>query len=133
MTEEYAWWYGMGVDAERYLPADSREDAIAKATEEAADYEWEEISIALARPMTLNNDIFSADQVLDLLVEKNDEAWNEDGELLGMETAPEQDRELELALAETLKAWREKHKIGRAYALDIKECEVIHVAAPEAA
>jgi hypothetical protein len=132
MNVEYTWWFGAGGDPEVYTEACSKEEAIERALAEGRENDWDEMTIVEARPMPLSNAIFDADDVLDRLAEKNEDAVDEDGDLRDMNATIEQKSELERALVAVLAAWRDRHKIGRAYQLDIRAEETIQVAAPPA-
>jgi hypothetical protein len=123
---EWLWWWGFGSQCERYEASfDTREEALADAMAQLPEYcTDEEVTIAEARRLPLRDDCFSADRVLEDWHNANEEAQDDDGEL-AMNWTPEQAVELEASLAATLAAWRTKHKLGRAWGLEIRSAEVV--------
>lgn len=129
MSDEYTWWFGAGPDPEVFMPASSKAEAIELALAQGREDEWYYMTIAEARPMALRNDIFDADRILELFEEKNEEEAGDD-ELRDMGASQEQKAELQSLLAEAFADWRRRHKIGRAYQLDIGFTETIQVKPP---
>ncbi len=120
------WYFGIGDEPEMYCPADSREDAIEQATEEARDKGYDRMTICQGKAWPLLDDFFDADWVIEHFEDKNDDRCDEEGDL-GMSASAAQKRELENALNETFLAWRKKHDLGRAWNLDTRHDEVIWI------
>jgi hypothetical protein len=126
MDADWNWYWGVGTQAECYHLVGSKEEAIETATEYAQDQGYEEMTICEGKPWTLHDSFFDADRTLEEWHEQNEEAQAEDGEL-GMNPDAAQKRELENALNEAFAAWRAKHNLGRAWALDIRNKETITI------
>lgn len=129
--EIYQWWYGIGKEPEIFFPAESRENAEAEGHREILEgnHEGETFfTIKEARRGALDDDIFVADHVLERFADCNEEMADNDGEI-GMENVTEgQKAELADALNDAFSAWRERHKLGRAFQLDEdRNVEVIEV------
>lgn len=123
-ASEWNWYWGCGSDPEVYHPAGSREEAIELATEVATANGQEEMTVCEGKPWPLYDDIFDADNVLEIFHDKNDDRCDEDGGLQ-MEPTHQQKIELETALNAAFKTWRTKHGLGRAWAMDTRNDEVV--------
>jgi hypothetical protein len=122
--QEWSWFYAMAEDAESFHSAASREDAIKLGMSE---YD-EQFFVCEARRAPLKDDIFSADYVLELFEERNEESWGEDG--ADCKASSEQVDELISNLDNTFAAWRAKYRPYTAYCLtDFRNCETITVPA----
>ena len=126
MDEEWTWYWGEGSEPEAYSPANSREDAVAKATRAAHERDLTEMTVCEGKPWKLRDDFFNADMVLEQWNDWNEDCQDEQGEL-SMEPTPDQEADLVLALNAAFAAWRAKHKLGRAYPLDTRNSEVISI------
>jgi hypothetical protein len=126
---EWTWWWGEGRGPERYHPANSREDAIALAAEGAECSGIYQVTICEGKPWDLSDSFFDVGRVLEDWHEHNQEAQDEDGELRMSPTA-DQSQELENALNATFAEWRARHKLGRSWALDTRNEEVIDLPQP---
>lgn len=124
MADEWGWYWGVGSQPEVYHHANSRDDAIEQATEDATDNEHEQMTVCEGKPWALLDDFFDADRVLEDWHERNEEAQDEEGELQ-MDPDTAQKAELEDALNAAFKAWRAKHNLGRAWCLDTRSEEII--------
>lgn len=121
---EWKWWWGVGVACEHYYgPLATQIEAVVAALAYAHDNglaDDDMMTIAEARPETIENNVFDSYVVLEHFQNSNEDKVNEDGELVNANPTPEQRMELETALAATLGAWREKHNLFNAYALEFK-------------
>ena len=127
------WYYGHGSDAEVFHgPYATRVEAIDEALSECEPIDDREddhaVVIAFGGRTELDNDIFDVDWVLERFANCNEEHADEDGELLDMTTSTEQDTDLRDTLKTAFAAWRERHRIGRAWTLDFTNREVLTVA-----
>ena len=121
---DWTWWWGYGSEPEQYEASfATREAAIADAKEHATEA-GTEFTICEGKPWPLRDNIFDADHVMDRFHDWNDDRCDEDGDL-HMDPTPEQRGELETVLNDAFKAWREKHNLGRAWALDTRNDEVV--------
>lgn len=129
MSEDWMWWYGEGSEPERYSgPFATREEAVSQAMSEAADLQLCCVSVCEAVTMTLRDDVFDADFLIDRWHDGNDQAQDEDG-YLSMSPDVVQRRELEEAMAVTFAAWRARHGLGKAWAFaDTRNYETIQIA-----
>lgn len=121
---EWPWWWGINGSERLNGPHDLRESALSEAMEDACP--GDTITLCRAIPMELDDSI-DAWVILERFVEQNEDYCNEDGELLDMDISDVQAKELADTLTAAFKAWREKHKIGRSWALDVKDEETIVV------
>jgi hypothetical protein len=126
-ASEWKWYWAEGTEPEVMHLADSREDAIAAALDGC---HLPQATICEGTPMQLRVNFLAAARVLDMFIEHNEDLQSEDGELFDMTTTPAQDAELEAALEAAFVAWRSKHRIGRSWALDTRNDEVIAVPPP---
>ena len=100
----YKWYYASYMDSEWWALAKSRDEAIQAGM---AECNGKDFWVQEARLTPLNDDIFDAEWLEEQFSDRNEEAVPEDG--LESGASQEQKRELELALAETLRAWRVRH------------------------
>jgi len=117
MDDGFRWCWGEGDDPERFFgPYLSRSEAeqVARETMEGA-MGW--LTLLEGRLEKLIDDIFSAELLFDDFADRNADYLDPDVDRSGLEEATDrQRRELEEALAETLRNWRERHGLGYVWA-----------------
>ncbi len=122
-NDDWLWYWGEGAQPETfYAGVATRDAALADALVRRDP--GTEVTICQGRPMPLKDDFFDGDRVLEWWSDANEDLTDEDGDLR-MEPTHAQKIELECALNDAFKAWRAKHNLGRAWALDTKGEEVI--------
>jgi hypothetical protein len=127
MADEWKWYWGYGREPERYHGSFATSEEAVEAAKAAAQVEHtSEMTVVRGRPMPLTDDFFDADRVLDEWHDRNEELQDEDGEL-AMKPSFEQKHELEAMLNAAFKAWRAKHELGRAWAMDTVDEIVITI------
>jgi hypothetical protein len=119
---EYRWWWGYGKEPEAY-EADfpTREAVIAALPQDRPGHRF---TVCEARRMPLCDGFFDAEWLLEQWHEHNTEAQDEDGDLQ-MEPTPTQRMELERDLAAAFAAWRIRHRLGRAWNLELRHSEIV--------
>lgn len=107
----FRWFYAGGEEPEIwYGRLGTREEAVDAGWANCPDGDF---SIVEADSARVSFDIFDASRVIDDYEERNIECWSEDGAQIEI---GQHGRELELALAETLKTWMDKHGLrGRVW------------------
>lgn len=109
---EYKWYYGGGSCPENFYAAEGgRDDAVREGW---ANYPEGDFTVCEADKALPSFEVMPADWIIERYEECNEECWGEDG----ADIAPsnEQERELEAAMAETLKSWMVKHGLqGRVW------------------
>ena len=130
MSDGYTWWWARGSEPERFVGSyATREEALTSALALAlAERESDVITLAEAKPNELNDDFIRVDRLLDDWHDHNMDNADEGG-YLAMEPTAEQERELEQTLTAAFSAWRAKHGLGCAWALDIKYVETVDIQA----
>lgn len=104
------WWMGYGKEPESYQgPYATKDEAIAMGKVEA-HAEGAGFTIVEANSKVMSVDIFDSLWIDEQLEEHNEECWGEDG-MPHLVSLPEHSRELEQALAATLKAWLDKYNL----------------------
>lgn len=126
MDEGWKWFWGAGSEPDVYHPAESRDDAIAQAQDDAENSGCEVATICEGKRKQLTDKVFDADHVLEWWQDHNEECQDEDGELKMNPTA-DQKTELEMVLNAALATWRAKHDLGHSWSLDTRNEEVIRM------
>lgn len=104
----FKWWWGESEDGAYMGPFETRDQAIAAATAECVLPKFEVIEADKQIP---DYRFMSADWVLETFVEHNELLWNIDQNAHDTPTY-QQCKELEDMLADAIKLWFEKHKLG---------------------
>jgi hypothetical protein len=118
----WSWYYAEGTAPEIWMQA--TENSRACAIAEARRYGAVPVSICQGRPMPLGDNFFDAGSLWEQFTEHNQDVADEDGRI-GGEPASSALAVLEDRMAETFGAWRREFGVGRAWALETKDDEVI--------
>ena len=122
-NDDWRWWWGDGTEPEHlHAGTVTRAEALADAGLQGSP--GDVVTICQGRRIPLKDDFLDADRVLEWWSDANEELADEDGDLR-MAPTQAQKIELESALNDAFKAWRAKHNLGRAWALETKGEEVI--------
>ena len=110
---KFLWYWGYGEEPEACYGGENTREAILQVARLEADGEG--FTIVEADKSVAGFDCFDADNVLEQYEDRNEECWGEDGPDFPPINGDVK-RELETALAATLKAWMDKHDChGRAW------------------
>jgi len=101
------WWYSQ--DEERWNgPCETREEAISEGR---GEYDDEGFMVMEAEQGDYDLSI-SAERIFDFLADRNEELTDPDDGAVFSDAKPEQKRDLEKAMAATIKAWADAHKLS---------------------
>jgi hypothetical protein len=121
------WWWAFGLEPEHYAgDYDTRDEAFAAAMAEANRDDDSYITLAYGRRMSLCDDIFDGEVVIENWLDANVDFSDEGGDVL-MDPTADQSKELVAALNATFASWRKRHNLGRAYTIDVSSEEIIAI------
>jgi hypothetical protein len=120
----WRWYYADGVDPEVWYQADENSRAAAVAQGSRYAREGRAYSICQGRAMPLGDNFFKGHNLWEEFTEYNQDVADEDGRLRGEPTSTML-AVLEDRMAEAFGAWRAEFGVGRAWALETKDQEVI--------
>lgn len=119
------WWWGEGDEPEVYHgPHSSREAALADAEGNAEA--GSTVTLCTAQHVPLQDDIFTADEIMEKFEDYNEQCWGEDGPNASLTLPPGAVKELESMINGAWKQWREKYEAYKPYNLEkFENIEVI--------